>query len=463
MKSKILFVLIFLCLPVWCNAQAIYKKNSIRYSGVEEKRIYHLYNKKKNPSCSIKINYFYPEFYTQNVVSQTIDRIFLSDFFGQEYVALSPKEAIKKYAENYINQYKEKFELSRLYAEESEKVKENEEAQQDMDVLYTQEKIMRNTIFFNQGDIISMVINVYEFTGGVHGSAFTRGSILDLRTGKKIKYEDVFYENTQDSISNLLYSNLLKARKYQSEDEMTADGFDFDTIPPTDNFVADDEGLTFIYDPYELGAYVLGIVEISVPYSDLVYYMKPECTLFRWAESSHAGNQIKFGTTVLQQDSVLIQFTYPTVYHNSTVLQKLQKVFVENAFGKEISSFSPTDAPGAFYNKEFPNPEKTTIYLQTNTFYYNWNNLISYTVEKPNRQEGFIVDMQTQKNCVFSDLFRPDSRKEIARLLKNEPTDNFYTDGNGITFIYSPTQKITLSYTEIEPFLRENSPLLHTN
>ena len=461
MRISILFVL--LCVSISLNAQAIYKNNSVRYSGVEENKTYNLYNKKKNPTGHIKINYFYPEFNTQSTITQKIQSVFLSDFFGQEYASLSPKEAAKSYAEAYIEDYKNRFERSGAYVDEMEMVKGNEESENDLNALYTQEKIMRNTIFFNQGEIVSQVINMYEYTGGAHGSAYSHGSVFDLRTGNKIKYEDIFYENTQEAISNLLYVHLMRERKYKSSEEMTADGFDFDIIPPTDNFVVNAEGITFIYNTYELGAYVLGIIDINVPYSDLVFYMKPEGTLFRWAEIRHAGNQIQFETTLLQQDPIFIQFVFPSIYHDSLVLKNLQKVFIGNAFGKEFTSLQPVDAPMAFYEKKIKESAGNIGYLQTNTFHYNWNNLISYMVETPDQLRGFVVDIQTAKNLTFNDLFRSESRNEMKRLLKNTPTDNFYVDGTGITFIYAPDLMVTLSYAEIASYLRSDSPLSINN
>ena len=463
MKIRFSILFVLLCLNASLNAQAIYKKNSVQYPGVEEKRTYHLYNKKKNPNCHIKINFFYPEFNTQNAVAQKIQSIFISDFFGQKYASFSPKEAAKIYAEAYIETYKNRFERSGAYVEEVEMIKGDEESERDLNALYTQEKIMRNTIFLNQGEIISQVINVYEYTGGAHGSAYSHGSVLDLQTGEKIKYEDIFYENTQEAISKLLYANLMLERKYKSPEEMTADGFDFDIISPTDNFVVSSEGVTFIYNPYELGAYVLGIIEINVPYSDLVYYMKPKGTLFRWAEIRHAGNQIQFETAVLQQDQTLIHFVFPNIYHNSSVLKKLQKVFIENAFGKDFNSLQPVDAPVAFYEKRIRESAVNVGFSQKNTFHYNWNDLISYTIENSGQLKGFVVDIQTVKNLTYNDLFRPESRNEMTRLLKNKPTDNFYVDGTGITFIYAPDLTVTFSYAEIMPHLRPNSPLLRNN
>jgi hypothetical protein len=155
--------------------------------------------------------------------------------------------------------------------------------------LYLFEKILRNTILFNSGNIISQVVNVYEYTGGAHGASSTLGMVLDLNTGKAITYEETFMEGTEEDVSQLLLTHLMRSRGYTDLEALSEAGFTFDVIRPTNNFVADDKGMTFIYNPYTLGAYVLGVVEIFIPYSDLVPNMNAEGALFRWAR-----NHIKF-------------------------------------------------------------------------------------------------------------------------------------------------------------------------
>jgi hypothetical protein len=277
--THFLFILLFnsiLCLSG--NAQLIYRENKVKYTGIEEIKTYNLYNKKDNPACHLKINFFYPEIDTDKSLREKLQSIFVSSFFGEEYAGFSPKKAVKSYSKVYVKEYKKTFEKP-LYKDDIKKTEENGE-----NFIYAFEKTMRNTIFFNQGNIISLVVNVYEYTGGAHGASFTKGLILDVNTGKEVKYEDIFYEEMEEALSELLLFHLMLDPKYAGE-TLSEEGFDFEVIHPTGNFVADEKGITFIYNPYELGAYILGIIEIFVPYSDLFLYMNPDGTLYRWARN----------------------------------------------------------------------------------------------------------------------------------------------------------------------------------
>lgn len=456
------------------NAQSIYRENSIKYGGIEEMKTYHLYNKKNNPACDLKINFFFPETYINQEMLRTLQSRFVRSFFGPEYAHLSPKEATKAYSKAYEEKYKAAFEKSGVYKEEVQKADANSEDKNDYAFLYSFEKTMRNTIFFNSGNLISQVVNVYEYTGGAHGASSTRGVVLDVNTGTELKYEDTFREDTEGAVSALLLANLMSARNYTGPEALADAGFTFEILRPTGNFIADDKGMTFIYNPYELGSYVLGIVEIFVPYSDLVIYMKPEATLFRWGRNHHLGNLIQFETSTLHRDSVgtIIQFSFPKAYYDQNTLVKLQKLFITNAFGEEYISSNLLEIPAEFYNRALKNNQALENYIQENKFYYNSNGLISYAVEiskndslrETHSEKGFVVDMTTAKNLLYNDIFKPGTEKEMTGLLRaklpsawnNEmnkivPHNNFYINEEGIVFIYRDHQ-ILLRYPEISNY-----------
>jgi len=283
MKNYIVLFALYLLNSFFCStlrAQSVYdtynffRENIIKYTGINEESNSHLYNKKSNPACSLKINFFYPEKSFNLSNYEKIQSLFIAGFFGEEYKDLQPKDAVKAYSKNYIRNYKEQLEKSGLYKKERKEAQTRGEDISEISSFYSYEKIIRNTILYNKGNIVSQVVNTYEYTGGAHGSSTTRGIIIDLHAGRRIEFDDVFDGNADQQISDLLLSNLLLARKFSDKDALYEAGFDFDVLHLTDNFIVDDKGVTFIYDQYELGAYALGTVEIFVPYWELVPYMK---------------------------------------------------------------------------------------------------------------------------------------------------------------------------------------------
>ncbi|MDR0427226.1 MAG: DUF3298 and DUF4163 domain-containing protein [Dysgonamonadaceae bacterium] len=431
---------------------SIYRDNSVDYKGIEEIRNYHLYNKKENPSCHLQVHFFYPVSIDDKKLQTSLQTYFIDCFFGKEYSHLSVDKAAGSYANSYVENYKNDFEQSGLYKQEEEKANNQGDDISEYESFYIREKTMRNTILFNRGDVISHVVNSYEYTGGAHGANSTQGYVYDINSEGKISYDDVFYEDTEEALSELLLKNLMLNNRYPDEEAMISAGFTSAHVPPSDNFVADDKGMTFIYNPYSLGAYVLGTMEVFVPYSELFIYMKPECTLFRWAKKYFSGNRLKYNTSLLNKEFFMydpnrfpgftaeIQFTYPNAYFDKAVLSDLQKLFVKNAFGEKYTSYPIANTVDTFYSemqkeyedfmlsekvqhfikKETENSADTASlslgkdYVQKNVFHFNQNDLISYEIERSDYTDethgtestaGFVVHVPTAKNLAYDDVF----------------------------------------------------------
>ena len=45
---------------------------------------------------------------------------------------------------------------------------------------------------------------------------------------------------------------------------------------PSNNYVLGKEGITFIYNPYEIAPYALGRIELTISYDDMENIMKKE-------------------------------------------------------------------------------------------------------------------------------------------------------------------------------------------
>ncbi|MCC8145840.1 MAG: DUF3298 domain-containing protein [Bacteroidales bacterium] len=505
------------------NAQSlsIYRDNALRYVGIEEIKNYNLYNKKDNPSCNLKINFFYPVVSNNKELQNRLQTYFITSFFDAAYSFMSPSDAVKSYSKDYLENYKNTFEKSGLYKKDEEKSGAEGKDTKEYQHLYSYEKTMRNTIKFNRGDIISQVINVYEYTGGAHGASSTKGLVYDITKGEDITYDEIFHEGTENEISSLLRTYLMQERRYENDTAMIDAGFNSLVIPPSHNFIADDKGITFIYNPYELGAYVLGIVEIFVPYSELFIYMKPESTLFRWAETHFAGNRVKYETSYLSKEYYAynpdrfpgfiaqIHFTYPGAYYDKTVLEKLQRIFIINAFGEEYASYEANEVVETFYGKmladyeAYVTSDETKEFIAkelaetneeddssqayfmslgkeftlTNTFHLNQNDLISYEVSiytydggahGMDADLGFVVRLSTAQNLSYEDIFTSDSKSGITSLLiRNlleskgyQSTDQLKKDNYETDLIvpnnnfYMDNEGITFIYTpyEIGPY-----------
>lgn len=111
--------------------------------------------------------------------------------------------------------------------------------------------------------IVSYVYDHYIYTGGAHGGTY-RGTInMDERTGRVLTESDIFKSDYYQPLTSLLREYLPKC----ADMDMIFDA----SISPSDNFYVTSEGITYVYQQYEIGPYVLGIVEVLIPWSELTF------------------------------------------------------------------------------------------------------------------------------------------------------------------------------------------------
>jgi hypothetical protein len=118
------------------------------------------------------------------------------------------------------------------------------------------------------------VFSIVTYTGGAHGLQVTRTFAFDAN-GKALKLADVFTNGEQGlkTIAPFVQKEITK--KGISDAKWIADG----AAPNADNyqnFIVGDDGVTFVFDPYQVAAYAEGIQNILVPLSIFRGIANPE-------------------------------------------------------------------------------------------------------------------------------------------------------------------------------------------
>ena len=110
--------------------------------------------------------------------------------------------------------------------------------------------------------MVSYLKYAYGYSGGAHGMDALTCRTFDLKTGEQIDEEELFKKGYEDRLTEVLRTNLLSSIEYQ---DML---FETD-ITPSDNFYLTSEGITYIYQRYEIGPYALGIIKVTVPWKEI--------------------------------------------------------------------------------------------------------------------------------------------------------------------------------------------------
>ena len=103
-----------------------------------------------------------------------------------------------------------------------------------------------------------------SYTGGAHGIYGTECYNYSLTGGYKITTADLFTETQLERLNRLIREDIYEQYGVRSDEELETKGFFPEYIGVTENFLVTPEGITFYYNPYDIGCYALGSVEVSV-------------------------------------------------------------------------------------------------------------------------------------------------------------------------------------------------------
>ena len=141
--------------------------------------------------------------------------------------------------------------------------------------IYQHEAIINTRTEDGKEGIVTYYINMYNFTGGAHGLEQLLTLNFDKTTGKTITLDDVMVTGYQMRLNELLQKALLEKADCKDINELHDKGYLFSMeMYPSSNFVLGKDGVTFIYNPYEIAPYALGRIELTLSYSTLEPIMK---------------------------------------------------------------------------------------------------------------------------------------------------------------------------------------------
>lgn len=110
----------------------------------------------------------------------------------------------------------------------------------------------------------------YSYTGGAHGYSYLLVHNYNLSTGEPVHEEDLFIDDYFEALHDLLVRRLLEQTEdATTERELRNLGYSLGDVVPNDNFYSTEEGITYVYNPYEIAPYVMGRTEILLPWSDI--------------------------------------------------------------------------------------------------------------------------------------------------------------------------------------------------
>ncbi len=129
-------------------------------------------------------------------------------------------------------------------------------------------------IRYNKNDLLLLESLYYAYEGGAHGNYGTTLTCYDVKNKREITLGDIVKAD-----SSVLQPILEK--RFRQQVGLKA-GMSLNTVlfeehlSTTDNFYFTEQGLGFVYNPYEIASYAQGTIHVFVPFSDLQPYLNTE-------------------------------------------------------------------------------------------------------------------------------------------------------------------------------------------
>lgn len=215
------------------------------------------------PYSDVEIKFTYPIKFGNQEDLESLQKIFIGTFFNDlQYDSLTPQEAVDSYLKNYSEEYKS---LSNNYYSDKQRLPDG-----DTPVWYWYQLINTNKILFRNDSLLSYAVEYYDYTGGAHGSYRIMYFNIDLVNIVTISEEDIFVPNYQKILTDKLLTQLMKKHGVSSADSLLTIGFfNIDDILPNNNFWMNNEGIHYAFNQYEIAPYSMGVIDITIPYSEM--------------------------------------------------------------------------------------------------------------------------------------------------------------------------------------------------
>lgn len=114
-----------------------------------------------------------------------------------------------------------------------------------------------------------------DYTGGPHGNYGKNYFVFDRETAGLVSLPDLMEEGFGQKLTEKLNEELRKKLELGRGGSLRRNGFFVDQVELTQNFLLTSKGLGFHWDPYEIGPYSMGFVEVVIPYGKIGDILNP--------------------------------------------------------------------------------------------------------------------------------------------------------------------------------------------
>ncbi len=276
--NSTLYILLSIVFFVSCrnNAGTIKSTEIVYDSIVIQKNIPLLHeNDTTLPYADVNLSFTYPVRYRDNESTARLQQIFKGTFFGSTvFDSMTPNNAVDQYIKEYTARYQS---ISNMYYEDQARLSGKPPA------WYWYYMSTGNKILFQNDSLLSYAVEYSDYEGGAHGSYRITYSNIDLNELVTISEEDLFAPGYYRELTDKIIQTLMKEYDVEAPESLLMKGFfTIEDIVPNDNFWLSEYAIHYSYNQYEIAPYAMGVIDVTVPYSELSNIILPKGIIARY-------------------------------------------------------------------------------------------------------------------------------------------------------------------------------------
>ena len=206
---------------------------------------------------SVNIRIDLPSRFRDAEISKKIRKDIIEHLFGSEFSQHSNRELLRNFANKLYEEYRDTY-LPIL----------NSEVHTESGHSFNQEFSLETEILLSDELLFVLGVNMYIYMGGAHGLTTRSFLNYNLQDGSRILEEDIFIENFEPVLTEILRKQLMNDLGISSAQEL-AEIYWIENIIPNGNFYITNEFIVYVFNPYEIAPYSIGHTEIRIPFEKL--------------------------------------------------------------------------------------------------------------------------------------------------------------------------------------------------
>ena len=238
-----------------------------------------LFKNYDKPACHISIKFDVPSQANDADLKHAVE----------QFITLLPKDGAYENSSNgsvdqMINDYVRSY-IMQYLSEGPDAIDSYGEDMEAAATWMSYEEDVEGKVMYNDKGVLSYQFHIYSYTGGAHGFTKTYNGVLDLANNSLVTSTHLFKDDKHEEVNNLLRKQLAMDNGCESVEELIEKGQFFapNEIEITDNFYVSNEGITWIFDPYDIAPFNMGEISISLSWDSIFPFLKTETSVMKLA------------------------------------------------------------------------------------------------------------------------------------------------------------------------------------